>query len=201
MNGRLGLGNAQEVDLLLRARFLERMKDEFALSFGSPDAPIPLVLKTLLNLVTALKNFASTPPGVGVPSGAWPEGLEWMSLPKSLSRPPASLPTSPSPSPKFSPGPPGKDPHGCPGLLPGSAGLQKPFLSIRRIGCPDNEHRTRRFVKDFLHHVALEQPVDPRPAMGRHGDQVGLLGSGELEDDPGRIPLFHQRERLHSLIF
>jgi hypothetical protein len=91
------------VDPLLRTRLLEQMKDEFAQSSCSPAVPVPLVLKTLIDLVTEAKFFNAVPPGVGVPSGAWPEGLEWMSFLTSLSRPPASQPTSPSPPPELSP--------------------------------------------------------------------------------------------------
>jgi maltose alpha-D-glucosyltransferase/alpha-amylase len=117
MDGRLGLGNTEEAELLLRTRFLEKMMDELAQGSGSPGVRIPLVLKTLIDLVAALENFVPTSSGVGVPSGAWPEGLEWMSFLRSLSRPPAPVGESPPPGTPL--GPPGEAPP-APASLPPS---------------------------------------------------------------------------------
>jgi maltose alpha-D-glucosyltransferase/alpha-amylase len=72
-----GLGNAEEVDLLLTTHLLEKILDDMAATLGAPDA---LVMKNLSDLLDALQSLAKPAPGAASWDGAWPEARAWTKL-------------------------------------------------------------------------------------------------------------------------
>jgi len=88
---RFGLGNADELDLLLSTFLLEMILGDLAAFLEGAAASEALVLKTLSDLLDAAQSMIKRNPGASAVDGAWPEARAWMNLVRESTRPASSV--------------------------------------------------------------------------------------------------------------